>query len=53
MGPAVDDTRADDVVPVRRFDQATDDPEQAVEIIRAAYAGIRTRISRPQYPFCY
>jgi AraC-like DNA-binding protein len=53
MGPAVDDVPVNDVIPVRRFDQATDDPEQAVEIIREAYAGIRTRISRPQYPFCY
>src|SRR3954453_22270108 len=53
MCPAVDDARADGVVPVRRFDQVTDDPEQAVEIIRATYAGIRTRISGPQAPFCY
>src|SRR4051794_8821761 len=53
MCPAVDDTRIVDVVPVRRLDQVTEDPEQAVEIIRAAYAGIRTRISGPQYPFCY
>jgi AraC-like DNA-binding protein len=53
MGPAVDDPRMDDVVPVRRFDQVTEDPEQAVEIIRATYAGIRTRVSAPQYPFCY
>jgi AraC-like DNA-binding protein len=53
MGAAADGPPAGDVVPVHRFDQVTDDPEQAVEIIRAAYAGIRTRISGPQYPFRY
>jgi len=53
MCPALDDARAGDVVPVGRFDQVTDDPELAVEIIRATYAGIRTRISGPQYPFRY
>nr|BFE70000.1 hypothetical protein GCM10020092_033010 [Actinoplanes digitatis] len=53
MVSAAEGSRPGDVVPVHRFDQVTDDPEQAVEIIRATYAGIRTRICDPQYPFRY
>ncbi|GAB1639610.1 helix-turn-helix domain-containing protein [Krasilnikovia sp. MM14-A1259] len=53
MCPAADGARAGDAVPVRRFELATDEPEQAVEIVRATYAGTRIRISGDAGAFRY
>ncbi|MEU4217711.1 AraC family transcriptional regulator [Actinoplanes sp. NPDC026623] len=43
----------DDVVPVRRVELVTEDPEHAVEAVRNTYAGTRIRISGVEDAFLY
>ncbi|MEU4217712.1 AraC family transcriptional regulator [Actinoplanes sp. NPDC026623] len=53
MFSTTDDPHGGGAVPVRRFELATDDPEQAVEIVRATYADTRMRIFGDQDTFLY
>jgi AraC-like DNA-binding protein len=54
MCPAVDDPHGgDDAGPVRRLELATDDPDQAIEVVRATYGGPRMRISAHQGKLFY
>jgi AraC-like DNA-binding protein len=54
MPSTTDDVHGiDGAEPVRRLELATDDPEQAVEMVRAIYSDTRMRISGDQDTFFY